>query len=46
METKDTFTTTPEFCPDCGSILPLLRETGDVKCYACERQFPARGKYQ
>ncbi|XP_019871612.1 DNA-directed RNA polymerase I subunit RPA12 [Aethina tumida] len=27
------------FCPDCGSILPPLKEKGGVTCYACSRQF-------
>ncbi|OXU31884.1 DNA-directed RNA polymerase I subunit RPA12 [Nasonia vitripennis] len=31
------FTTTPGFCPDCGSILPLLGDRGGVTCYACKR---------
>ncbi|XP_034181716.1 RNA polymerase I subunit RpI12 isoform X2 [Osmia lignaria lignaria] len=33
------FISTPGFCSDCGSILPLLGETGDVKCYACQRTW-------
>ncbi|XP_014205003.1 DNA-directed RNA polymerase I subunit RPA12 [Copidosoma floridanum] len=35
------FTTSPGFCPDCGSILPLLDDTGDggVTCYACKRRW-------
>ncbi|KAJ6646126.1 DNA-directed RNA polymerase I subunit RPA12 [Pseudolycoriella hygida] len=31
------FRTTPGFCSDCGSILPLLRSTGDVACYTCKK---------
>ncbi|XP_003703448.1 RNA polymerase I subunit RpI12 [Megachile rotundata] len=33
------FISTPGFCSDCGSILPLLGEKGDVKCYACKRTW-------
>uniref|UniRef100_T1GDB8 Uncharacterized protein n=1 Tax=Megaselia scalaris TaxID=36166 RepID=T1GDB8_MEGSC len=34
-----TFTTTPGFCPDCGSILPTLRISGNVICYNCKKNF-------
>ncbi|XP_055616907.1 DNA-directed RNA polymerase I subunit RPA12 [Toxorhynchites rutilus septentrionalis] len=30
---------TPGFCPDCGSILPLLSMTGNVTCYNCHNSF-------
>ncbi|XP_058463916.1 DNA-directed RNA polymerase I subunit RPA12 [Malaya genurostris] len=30
---------TPGFCPDCGSILPLLRMTGNVTCYNCHKSY-------
>lgn len=33
------FATTPGFCPDCGSILPNLKDTGDVECYNCKHKF-------
>uniref|UniRef100_A0A6M2DL55 DNA-directed RNA polymerase subunit n=1 Tax=Xenopsylla cheopis TaxID=163159 RepID=A0A6M2DL55_XENCH len=33
------FNTTPGFCSDCGSILPLLRDSGKVTCYLCNRQY-------
>ena len=38
-KTDDTvsFISTPGFCSDCGSILPLLGDRGDVTCYACKR---------
>uniref|UniRef100_A0A0A9Z5P1 DNA-directed RNA polymerase subunit n=1 Tax=Lygus hesperus TaxID=30085 RepID=A0A0A9Z5P1_LYGHE len=29
----------PGFCPDCGSILPYLRESGDVSCFSCKKSF-------
>uniref|UniRef100_A0AAG5CWY2 DNA-directed RNA polymerase subunit n=1 Tax=Anopheles atroparvus TaxID=41427 RepID=A0AAG5CWY2_ANOAO len=29
----------PGFCPDCGSILPLLRTTSKVACYSCHSEF-------
>ncbi|XP_043503482.1 DNA-directed RNA polymerase I subunit RPA12 [Polistes fuscatus] len=33
------FTTAPGFCPQCGSILPLLDEKGLVSCYCCKRNW-------
>ncbi|XP_074098313.1 RNA polymerase I subunit RpI12 [Cotesia typhae] len=27
------------FCSECGSILPLLREFGGVVCYICKREW-------
>ncbi|KAL1400731.1 hypothetical protein pipiens_007190 [Culex pipiens pipiens] len=30
---------TPGFCPDCGSILPLLRMSGNVTCYNCHNSY-------
>ncbi|XP_015439416.1 PREDICTED: DNA-directed RNA polymerase I subunit RPA12 [Dufourea novaeangliae] len=40
-ENNDTvcFISTPGFCSDCGSILPLLGNTGNVICYACKRTW-------
>lgn len=35
---------TPGFCPNCGSILPFLRPTGNVKCYNCLTDWPPEGK--
>ncbi|GLV34045.1 RNA polymerase I subunit H [Carabus blaptoides fortunei] len=39
MSSSEAFSTVPGFCPDCGAILPLLREKGNVTCYTCCRQF-------
>ncbi|KAJ8934669.1 hypothetical protein NQ318_016096 [Aromia moschata] len=36
---SNTFERIPGFCPDCGSILPPLRESGGVTCYTCSRVF-------
>lgn len=36
--------TTPGFCPDCGSILPLLKTVGNVVCYNCKKEFTAASK--
>ncbi|XP_012533686.1 DNA-directed RNA polymerase I subunit RPA12 [Monomorium pharaonis] len=33
------FITAPGFCPDCGSILPLVKETGGITCYTCKRKW-------
>ncbi|KAJ3665743.1 hypothetical protein Zmor_001222 [Zophobas morio] len=41
MSVNDVFETVGGFCPDCGSILPPLREKGGVTCYTCARNFPA-----
>ncbi|EEZ99110.1 DNA-directed RNA polymerase I subunit RPA12 [Tribolium castaneum] len=41
MSTGPNFESIEGFCPDCGSILPPLKQTGGVKCYACERNFPS-----
>jgi len=40
------FITAPGFCPDCGSILPLLGEKGGVICYTCKREWNSKGAAQ
>jgi len=40
------FITAPGFCPDCGSILPLLGEKGGVTCYTCKRKWNSEGTIQ
>lgn len=35
--------TTPGFCPNCGSILPLLSISGPVTCYTCQLDYPPEG---
>lgn len=37
---------TPGFCPNCGSILPYLKGTGNVKCYNCLTDWPPEGKHK
>ena len=39
-----TFSNEPGFCPQCGTILPLLGPEGDVKCYNCKQTFGPEGK--
>lgn len=39
------FISIPGFCSDCGSILPLLGDKGNVKCYACKRVWGPEGTY-
>jgi len=39
-----TFSNEPGFCPQCGTILPLLGSEGDVKCYNCKQTFGPEGK--
>ncbi|XP_014275304.1 DNA-directed RNA polymerase I subunit RPA12 [Halyomorpha halys] len=41
MENEENYCDEPGFCPDCGSILPLLEESGTVKCYTCKRECSA-----
>lgn len=44
MEQDNTsFISTPGFCSDCGSILPLLSDRGNVNCYACKRSWGPEG---
>ncbi|XP_057327725.1 DNA-directed RNA polymerase I subunit RPA12 [Microplitis mediator] len=38
-EKESCFTTDPNFCADCGSILPLLGDRGGVTCYTCKREW-------
>lgn len=47
MEQNSTvsFISTPGFCSDCGSILPLLGDKGNVTCYACKRIWGPEGIY-
>lgn len=40
------FISTPGFCSDCGSILPLLDNRGNVICYACKREWGPEGIFQ
>jgi hypothetical protein len=39
-----TFSNEPGFCPQCGTILPMLGSEGDVKCYNCKQTFGPEGK--
>ncbi|KAG7203915.1 hypothetical protein KM043_016938 [Ampulex compressa] len=44
MEEKSnsiSFISTPGFCSDCGSILPLLEVKSGVICYGCDRNWSA-----
>lgn len=41
----DSIRITPGFCPNCGSILPYLRATGNVKCYTCLKDWPPEGEF-
>ena len=35
------FIVSPGYCPDCGTILPLCPEFGDVTCRSCETTWDA-----
>lgn len=37
--TMSVFKSHEGFCPDCGSVLPLLQGAGGVKCYTCKHEF-------
>ncbi|XP_014220559.1 DNA-directed RNA polymerase I subunit RPA12 [Trichogramma pretiosum] len=37
--TSSSFITKPGFCPDCGSVLPLLKTHGGVTCWACKQTW-------
>ncbi|KAI4457782.1 dna-directed rna polymerase [Holotrichia oblita] len=41
MASSQRYTSYPGFCSDCGSILPLLRDHGNVTCYTCEKEHSA-----
>ncbi|CAH1389030.1 unnamed protein product [Nezara viridula] len=41
MDSEVNYDGEPGFCPDCGSILPLLEDRGIVNCYTCKRQCNA-----
>lgn len=38
-------TATPGFCPNCGSILPPLKNSGGVTCFLCNRDFDPTGEF-
>jgi len=38
------FSHEPGFCPQCGTILPMLGSEGDVRCYNCKQIFGPEGK--
>lgn len=44
MAKSGLFSTTSGFCADCGSILPLMKQKGNVKCYTCPSEYSADGK--
>jgi hypothetical protein len=35
---------TPGFCPNCGTILPTLKQYGGVTCFLCNCEFDSSGK--
>lgn len=38
------FTAEAGFCTNCGTILPILGDTGPVKCYMCKSEFGPEGR--
>ena len=40
---KGTFETDINFCPECGSILPLPGAASVVTCYSCKYQINVEG---
>jgi len=46
MSKKDaTFITDLDFCPDCGTVLPLPGHEDVVTCKLCNYQIDVRGMY-
>ena len=39
-----TFDSDINFCPECGSILPLPGAASTVTCYSCKYQIDVKGK--
>lgn len=39
----EVFSSTPGFCPTCGSIFPPLDSVKDVVCYNCKQSFKPDG---
>ncbi|KAG8228402.1 hypothetical protein J437_LFUL003875 [Ladona fulva] len=39
------FVSAPGFCPKCGTILPSMKETGDIVCYICKQDYKADEVY-
>lgn len=35
--------TVPEFCLDCGTILPYFNELGVAECFNCKRSYKPEG---
>ncbi|XP_055381624.1 DNA-directed RNA polymerase I subunit RPA12 [Condylostylus longicornis] len=33
------FSSSPGFCPTCGSIFPHLKKSGQISCYSCQNAF-------
>jgi rRNA maturation endonuclease Nob1 len=42
---KMSFLANPGFCAKCGSILPLLRSVGGLRCYTCKENYEAESKF-
>ncbi|KAK5649500.1 hypothetical protein RI129_000529 [Pyrocoelia pectoralis] len=42
VKSKYTFVSSPNFCSDCGSILPLLQDIGNITCYRCSQHYDYR----
>lgn len=47
MANKDdsSFISASGFCPDCGSILPLLGDKGGVTCYGCKKEWGSESMF-
>ncbi|XP_046403033.1 DNA-directed RNA polymerase I subunit RPA12 [Ischnura elegans] len=42
---KKPFVSKPGFCPKCGSILPAMKDTGNIICYSCKQEYTALEVY-
>lgn len=45
MFTESTFVGDPEFCPECGTILPLPGGESTVTCYGCSYKVNVKSEY-
>lgn len=44
MSSESAFITDPEFCPECGTILPLPGDEDTVTCRGCKYKVNVKSK--
>lgn len=45
MSSDSAFITDPEFCPECGTILPLPGDEDTVTCKGCKYKVNVKSKF-